>query len=178
MDAFQEALTKRGMQVVVLLSNSNEEEMKKQKNYDSPFARITHEKLPTWLGTQQWNGGVGVFIADSSTSSVQATPAQKNVDCNTNVVAAMELVQQHMTFRSSGAILVMDNGSADSPKDDTNHDITYLQIPPYLQSSPSVAEAAFKALHYSQRLRLHHVLRQQVLDTILGSTNDVNKGAT
>lgn len=125
---FGPSLQSRGLQVAILSNNSTVS----WKQSTAP--------LPSWLGTQHWNGGVGVFVTSSNSH--------------------MDALIQHMTFRSSGAIVVL-GGTLESP---SSGRLTLLEIPPYLQTSPSVAEASLKALGYSRRLRLHHVLLQQVKD--------------
>jgi hypothetical protein len=128
---FGPSLQSRGLQVAILSNNSTVS----WKQSTAP--------LPNWLGTQHWNGGVGVFVTSSNSH--------------------MDALIQHMTFRSSGAIVVL-GGTLESP---SSGRLTLLEIPPYLQTSPSVAEASLKALGYSRRLRLHHVLLQQVKDILV-----------
>lgn len=128
---FGPSLQSRGLQVAILSNNSTVS----WKQSTAP--------LLNWLGTQHWNGGVGVFVTSSNTD--------------------MDALIQHMTFRSSGAIVVL-GGTLEFP---SSGRVTYLEIPPYLQTSPSVAEASFKALGYSRRLRLHHVLLQQLKDIVV-----------
>jgi hypothetical protein len=126
---FGPSLQSRGLQVAVLSNNSTVS----WKQSTAP--------LSNWLGTQHWNGGVGVYVTSSEVN--------------------MDYIIQHMAFRSSGAILVLGGSRLEKHSSRT---ITLLEIPPYLQTSPSLAEASLKALGYSRRLRLHHVLLQQVKD--------------
>jgi len=145
-ELYESALQKRGLQVVLLQENDGG----KCSKEDSCI--VTSQELPTWLGLQQWNGGVGVFVVGSSLLSSESTKA----------------VIQHMMFRSSGVILIMgDEGEisdASNNSDENSKDLLVLKIPQYLQSSPSVAEASLKTLGYSRRLKLHHVLLQQIKD--------------
>lgn len=129
---FGPSLQSRGLQVAVLSNNSTVS----WKQSTVPLAN--------WLGTQQWNGGVGVYVTSSEIH--------------------MDDVVQHMAFRSSGAILVLGGGSILEWPCCAATTITLLEIPPYLQASPSLSEASFKTLGYSRRLRMHHVLLQQLKD--------------
>lgn len=170
-EEYQEIMTpslqKRGMNVVILSDVVPGKENKNNKTKKRPNNVIIPDELPTWLGMQQWNGGVGVFVVGSSRLGDDTTIA----------------VQQHMAFRSSGAIFIMNQG--DSSNGDgivsntfTSQDkkLVHLQIPQYLQSSSSMAEASFKALGYSRRLKLHHVLLQQVKDLFHMSYRGIRKG--
>ena len=129
---FGPSLQSRGLQVAILSNNS----IVSWKTSTAP--------LPHWLGTQHWNGGVGVFVTSS----------------NSQIMDSL-IILQHMTFRSSGAIVVMGGTTLEFSFSER---LTLLEIPSYLQTSPSVAEASLKALGYSRQLRLHHVLLQQVKD--------------
>ena len=129
---FGPALRSRGLQVVVLYEKASEQPKS-----------ISVEELPHWLGTQQWHGGVGVLVMSSQNNDM------------------LPLVCQHMAFRASGAIILFQNDSSEILKQQRNG-VTLLDIPLYLQTSPSVAEAALEALGDSRRLQLHHVLWQQV----------------
>lgn len=159
---FQQAFQKRGLDIAVLLRDEKEKEkddadtkkttshVRNQDNKESTCSStVSLNELPSWLGKQQWNGGVGVFVVSNSTSAD----------------AAMK-VEQHMKFRSSGAIITMlcennNDKMASENKHETKTEIMYLDVPFDLQSSPGVAEASLKALGYSHRLKRYQVWKQQ-----------------
>ena len=162
-DVFYKALEARGLQVAVLVMNDESEgDQKKMSAPSTSFetfpTRITPRQLPTWLGMQQWNGGVGVFVGNSS-----------------SIPSAMESVEQHMLFRSSGAILLMNHGGDYTFMSNHSESIVFLEIPHYLESSPSMADAAFKALGYRTRLHLHHVLWQRSKDIFTTTTTTTSE---
>lgn len=154
---YQRAFEKRGLDIAVLVNDDNGARCSDNKSNDtttSTTTTVTRKELATWLGTQQWNGGVGVCVVSSTKSMTDAHSA----------------VQQHYEFRSSGAVITMmdddeTNYTAENMKEE-NNGIVNITIPLYLQSSPSMAEASIQALGYSRRLKLHQVLKQHIKDSI------------
>lgn len=160
---FQHAFQKRGLEIAVLSRDASEEPKKKKKKArnhqddSSISSRVSLKELPSWLGRQQWNGGVGVFVVSNSSSS--------SAD---DMEEATRAVKQHMEFRSSGAIITMmcdDEKETRENEKEIKSEIMFLNIPFSLQSSPGVAEASIKALGYSQRLARYQVWKQQFKDS-------------
>lgn len=141
---FEPALQSRGLHVAVLCPSSKEKEGPTTSK-QSIHCTTTPQELARWLGKQQWNGGVGIYITSSSTRSTD------DYDC-------VKQVHDHMAFRSSGAIVIV--GIGESSLD--SEGVVMLKVPSYLYNSSGLAEATLKALGLSKRLQLHHVLLQQV----------------
>jgi hypothetical protein len=158
---FQHAFQKRGLEIAVLSRVDASEESKKKKKArnhqdDSINSRVSLKELPSWLGRQQWNGGVGVFVVSNSSNSAD------------EVEEATRAVKQHMEFRSSGAIITMmcdDEKETRENEKEIKSEIMFLNVPFNLQSSPGVAEASINALGYSRRLARYQVWKQQFKDS-------------